>query len=241
MQATGSLVSQLLLGLAVTCSVTTESLFPRLAVSPFLRLPPELRNSIYELALQQPEPVVIRRLGKVWPECRQPSSQLPHHATALTRTCKLIRGEDTQLFYAINTFIILCEHVNHRYKLLPLCDFLDQIGQQNKSALRFINVDIGSFTDLYDNDVFGQLWLLAGLVGLEPQLKVQCTTPYEHDANITIELSLAMHDLKSSLEVQKRLFRAEMVATDIDGIYGYEFEEFCKEIEKLADDMDVLR
>ncbi|KAK5713593.1 hypothetical protein LTR15_011293 [Elasticomyces elasticus] len=239
MQAIGNLVSQLLRGLAITCLATTESLFPRLTESPFLRLPPELRNSIYKLALQQPEPASIRRLGKT--ESRQPSSQLPYHATALTRTCKLIRGEATQLFYAINTFIILCEHVNHRYKLLLLCDFLDQIGQQNKSALRSINIDIGSFTDFYDNDVFGQLWLLAGLVGLEPQLKVQCTTPYEHDANITIELSLAMHDLKSSLEVQKRLFRAEMVATDIDGIYGYEFEEFCKEIEKLADDMDVLR
>ncbi|KAK5725084.1 hypothetical protein LTR17_013283 [Elasticomyces elasticus] len=236
MQATGDLVSQLLDSFAITCSATTESFFPRLTESLFLRLPPELRNSIYELVLQQPEPIVIRRLGKALPESRQPSSHLPHHAKALTRTCKLIRRETAQLFYAINTFKFICDQ-----EILLLCDFLDRIGQQNKEALRSIIVDVDGFDYLYDNDVAWQLWLLAGVTRFEPQLEVQYTTIWEGPGDFgTIVLSLSVHDLKLSLEVQKRRFTAEMVANGLDA-WRHEFEEFCKQIEKLADNMDVLR
>ncbi|KAK3636411.1 hypothetical protein LTR56_014198 [Elasticomyces elasticus] len=229
MQATGSLVSQLLLGLAVTCSVTTESLFPRLAESPFLRLPPELRNLFYELALQQPEPVVIRRLGKVWPESRQPSSQLPHHAMALTATCRLIRQECGQLFYTLNSFVMLSRKDVPWDDKLQLPElFLEQIGLSNRLALRSLTVDLGGYReDWSDLQTVASRFRTIG--NQQPQIQVLvcklCFKPIW--GNVRFELDLPAKGMKQAIrdQLEKEWTRLTAVCEkDMDGCW---MEAYC--------------
>lgn len=63
------------------------------------KLPPELRVMVYELALTNPNPVVMGFRRRVE---RSKSNML-----ALTATCKLIRAESLPIFYQKNEFVFL--------------------------------------------------------------------------------------------------------------------------------------
>lgn len=64
------------------------------SASPLLRLPAELRNRIYELALTRQGP---RKMIKAWDR--------PGRQPGLTRTCRAIRAEALPIFYSINEFL----------------------------------------------------------------------------------------------------------------------------------------
>lgn len=68
--------------------------------SPLNKLPAELRNNIYELALHNPGGIDIDVMFANKIITAQASQQL----LALTETCKQIRQESLPLFYATNTF-----------------------------------------------------------------------------------------------------------------------------------------
>ncbi|KAK4550180.1 hypothetical protein LTR36_003147 [Oleoguttula mirabilis] len=110
--------------------------------SPLARLPPELRNRIYELALKSDRPFTLvfkHMLGQ------EPSAQ-QRHPTGLARTCKALRKEATQLFYAINAFEIQTDEspdyisTTCCYLVRNVRAFVDMIGASNACALRSITL-----------------------------------------------------------------------------------------------------
>lgn len=110
--------------------------------SPLASIPPEIRHQIYELAFYQSQPIQIS-----WCICRtSPPNTLtsdcgPADLLALTATCKLIREESTQLFYATNTFVMKCKRDDNKTHMLRR--FLSNIGEANTKALGSVIVDIG--------------------------------------------------------------------------------------------------
>lgn len=84
--------------------------------SPFVRLPPEMRNRIYELALSHHEPIEVHAVcpnnrfnrPSVWPITQS-------RLRALTQTCKAIRAESSKLFFASNDFVLLPDLHSRKY------------------------------------------------------------------------------------------------------------------------------
>ncbi|TKA83815.1 hypothetical protein B0A55_00172 [Friedmanniomyces simplex] len=153
---------------------------------PLLRLPPELRNYICELALRQPDPIIIRpRTVKhwLWPARTALTSHSTNpHPTTLTTTCKSARNYCTQLFHAANIFLFTCAET---YQHPENCDamphltqtFLHQIGPLNRLALHSLRFEVGatSFSVLTDTSPTSELSQLADLAGFETQIKeVRC-------------------------------------------------------------------
>ncbi|KAK5698217.1 hypothetical protein LTR97_007178 [Elasticomyces elasticus] len=229
MQATCDVLSQLLHKLTVTCSASTESLFPRLIESPFLRLPPELRNSIYELVLQQPEPVVICRRGKVWPQSQQLESHQPHHAMSLTATCRLIRQECGPLFYNLNSFVMLSRKDVPWDDKLQLPElFVEQIGLFNRLALRSLIVDLGGYRENW-SDLQTVVSRFRTIGNQQPQIQVlvckMCFKPIW--GNVRFELDLPARGMKQAIrdQLEKKWTRLTAVCDkDMDGCW---MEAYC--------------
>lgn len=78
--------------------------------SPFAKLPPELRDYIYEFALTHDEELTIDIID-YWKKdnYRQRINPVigPRHALSLTKTCKQIRAETGLMLYKLNTFTVL--------------------------------------------------------------------------------------------------------------------------------------
>lgn len=98
------------------------------------RLPPELRNTIYEHALYEP------RGAEIWTE------------PGLLRTCSAIRAEAELMYYAINDFSTTMheDYMNH-----DLCQWLQHKAGQRIGLIRAlkINVEMPSIRDKYSTDV----------------------------------------------------------------------------------------
>ena len=110
--------------------------------SPLSRIAREVRNRIYELVLTQPESVRIDESSFPIVFTRYQ----PHRRKllALTETCRAIRDECTQLFYATNEFSLVLRTSSRGLKKLPLAlqNFYTTIGESNSRALRRIVVDL---------------------------------------------------------------------------------------------------
>lgn len=140
--------------------------------SPLQRLPPKLRNHIYELYFAQESIIRLRtcaRVGRLGAEVKRLSDgglryePLHHHALALSATCRQIRNESTKLFYACNDFEIPMPGYNMSL-FVNIADcvvdrsleagrlFLDAIGLENAAALRSMAADMGV---VYVNDLEG--------------------------------------------------------------------------------------
>lgn len=79
--------------------------------SPLARLPPELRNQIFELALTDVSGYIYLRI-------------LRNHAQ-LTRVCRQLRAETLALFYSLHHFRI---PIISRKHVLQVCNLLQQLG-----------------------------------------------------------------------------------------------------------------
>ncbi|KAK5124311.1 hypothetical protein LTR85_002014 [Meristemomyces frigidus] len=114
--------------------------------SPLARLPPELRNDIYELALTHDRPYII-------PTEQRRRSGLS--GRGLMRTCRTVRAETTLLFYASNDFVFKCDSY---YSLGPKSHkcvkefqaFAGTIGEANAAALRSVSFSDESITCLVE-------------------------------------------------------------------------------------------
>lgn len=112
---------------------------------PFLRLPPELRNRIYDLALCTP--------GEIYPvgcECYVVCSDEPGAAAEklsininLLQTCKMIHAEGSALLYGANRFLFGAAGVSNLSGLYP---FLVRIGRSNRLQLRHLTISIPKLT-----------------------------------------------------------------------------------------------
>jgi hypothetical protein len=121
--------------------------------SPLKGLPAEIRNNIYELALTQDGPVMLGKEDSSWSWRR--ISDTKTQPLALTKTCKAIHSECTQLFYSINTFILRVGANISQYGLrLMVHRFRMGIGAANFSALRDVKVDFGEFSYQGRNGLF---------------------------------------------------------------------------------------
>lgn len=89
--------------------------------SPFQRIPPELRNMIWELALHQKSPPTFDNQAR--------AMNIEAHALALTATCRAIRTECLQVFFASNSFIIQGPGMPN------VRDLRDRIGCRNFEAV----------------------------------------------------------------------------------------------------------
>jgi len=124
--------------------------------SPLSKLPPELRNFIYELALHQDKPFNLH--WSPTQSVREAAwSHSPKQALALTATCHRIRSECSKLFYATNTFVLDCPDVGlefdpARYERV-LVDFIELIGMQNAATTRSVVFNIRKHF-IYDEKLY---------------------------------------------------------------------------------------
>ncbi|KAI7229122.1 F-actin capping protein [Hortaea werneckii] len=112
-----------------------EKMHSKMDNSPFTKLSAELRNDIYHLVLYSPEGFNITYIGNILFEdkvLRNENNQV--QPLALTATCKALRTETLQLFYAINTFTFKFKHFDSLQDILDA--FMDRIGNDCVRALR---------------------------------------------------------------------------------------------------------
>ena len=132
------------------------------------KLPAELRNQIYELALQQSHGVTVELTCQRNEMLRSRSEYenawtrrpLLQNSLSLTMTCKAIREESLGLFYSTNNFTLQLNLLNHdtAAALFEIADadhmadimwrgslrrWLASIGEKNHSCLRFVKLIIG--------------------------------------------------------------------------------------------------
>lgn len=108
--------------------------------SPLAKLPPELRNRIYELALRQENPVRLH--WTIWPEEKvhhMDATRSTPTILALTKTCRQIRQESNKLFYAVNRFIVDCRRMELCSTLMDV--LVQQLGKDNVVLAESIVLD----------------------------------------------------------------------------------------------------
>jgi len=123
--------------------------------SPLARLPPELRNNVYELALQQSNAVTVCLTKSTMNH----ASRLANidNTISLLQTCTQIRTEATQLFFSVNCFTVALDaDIVRRHGwargtpgrtadlLAPLRAFEDAIGEKYTSLLSSVVLRLGS-------------------------------------------------------------------------------------------------
>ena len=162
--------------------------------SPLNQLPAELLNHIFELAFQWQDPVVLKYNTSTYP----PSSRdnKIKNPRSLIQTCKTIRAEFSELFYATNTFIFLVHFPEH---FVPATKtFFNEIGEDNSAALRNVIVRfphriyrrLGKFT----LDVIDKTVRVRRLFKTKPSCALHIETTI---AVPSLDLRLDLQDLKS--------------------------------------------
>lgn len=112
--------------------------------SPLLQLPAELQLTIFEYAVQEPEPLLINcacdsSYHGDYDQWQEDSNAWkagilrPPHQPALTRTCSLIRHIALPMFYKQNTFRA---HYCYQADQDGAIEWLDRIGSKNRSLIR---------------------------------------------------------------------------------------------------------
>lgn len=121
-------------------------------VSSLSKLPGELRNRIYELALFQCGGVTVFVSGT------RPHLFLPtetKNILGLTETCKYMRYEASPVFCQVNQFVLISKYLGERYTgdihttrntqwERGLAEWLRNLGERNVKALSHVEVDIGT-------------------------------------------------------------------------------------------------
>ncbi|KAK3724911.1 hypothetical protein LTR37_000959 [Vermiconidia calcicola] len=107
---------------------------------PLLKLPPELRNRIYEFAVPSPNVVNL----EPWTFCWMPrgSGTPPIDQTlvaqpALSKTCRQIRAEALTIFYT-STVFLMDDYLDNRAAIEP---WLVAIGGENRARLRQVYIE----------------------------------------------------------------------------------------------------
>ncbi|KAK5725081.1 hypothetical protein LTR17_013280 [Elasticomyces elasticus] len=151
-----------------------DSIMDAMADSLFARLSPEMRNIIYEFALQQSEPIMVR-----WHDDRDDhpedvaSSSVDKYTTALAQTCRQIGKECGTMFYAINKFQF-DSSTDSIPKTTIVNRFLDTIGGENAKAMRFMSVDLGIYRSVLAHFLIHALQEILQFSTHNPHAKFEC-------------------------------------------------------------------
>ncbi|KAK5122089.1 hypothetical protein LTR85_004335 [Meristemomyces frigidus] len=109
--------------------------------SPLKRVPAELRNRIYELALHKPEGIIVRSyVPKMWAR--------RYVSIGLTMTCRELRRDATSMFYATNIFSIVADFFEHNDGPLDLAYveyWRRTIGPSNAGSLERLHLELGTY------------------------------------------------------------------------------------------------
>ncbi|KAK5743991.1 hypothetical protein LTR17_002329 [Elasticomyces elasticus] len=235
-----------------------QTIILTMATSPLLSISAELRNRIYELVLSQEEPIIVRG------EYEDLDSQYPNvsvlsfdrtaaHLTALTMTCKTIYGETRSLPYFLNTFVFenndIAFNPGWRETKSTARLFLQQIGPENRAALRSIRFD---FPKIYaainlPRDPFLDL---AQIAKEQPQItNFQCTATiffvYKQEAWNYVEQKQEVEiDVRKLLKSFKDLaigFLERSKALEKEGSAGEKNWLLAWRLSRTSTDMDRLR
>lgn len=183
--------------------------------SPLTRLPPELRNRIYELVLRSDDTIEIMDNGIVNGRLALYSRDAAEsRILALTITCGKVRAECLQLFYSVNTFLFNAQWTLNADKLRCMHIFRRIIGDQNAAALRNV-----AFSTSYEPKLSGQ--------PRQEKLATVMTQLYKHarkDTGCSYRLDLTIKPLiRGSATLLRRRGRpAVVVKMDM-----LEFEKSC--------------
>ena len=191
--------------------------------SPLARLPPEIRNQIYELALHQPKGCMIearRSTSKPGLQFKLAYWSTISDPTALTRTCKHIRRECVQMFYVINTF-----HVFIKDGCLTSdigSQFFEGMGEANSAALRefVLNIPPQAENTLICNPYkfFHLLKDLRKLPESHPGCAIRIQISLSYEQSCAHHATLNVTDLEASLDDVERDLR--WVLNYGDPLYG---------------------
>ncbi|KAK3636451.1 hypothetical protein LTR56_014238 [Elasticomyces elasticus] len=185
--------------------------------SPLSRIPAELRNRIYELALLQPEPITLTthmKINATEPCYTCAPSLAIQHPTALTMTCVAIHREASKLFYAPNAFE--CEHspVFGTSSTSPADQFLVDIGHPNRLAIRSLLFDVGPIHSAAR--LAEKLRDMMEFAEHEPHTKVGCVgfvplvnPPHAH------ALELDVRKLAISIERERQLVLNRLIEVEV--------------------------
>jgi len=211
------------------------------------RLSAEIRNQIYELALHQNDPINVRRKSESRTRVPPPPLRLEHevsHPMALTTTCRQIRAECVQLFYATNTFAINCGWSNCHGKKRQcergdkaLGDFLHQIGPSNTSALRAILFKTCSeaFTD---PAIFENTFMNASThAHLDPRLGIRCRVRFPLVSGPEYSSTILVSDFDTSMKMLVQDMRAHEDSADTSwGLLGClsDFIDYKRKVHLLS-------
>jgi len=190
--------------------------------SPLAKLPAELRNYIYELALTCDTPCRVRSVG-LNPQLLSPEQRQP---LGLTATCKAIRAEPTKLFYANNSFVFTngdSDCAFHRDQVQWFQIFAGKVGKANASVLQSVTIDVGRFDIVYA----GTRSLLVEAVVCAARLAKRypnCDFSVKARIDVSYTMGYPMHEMKLHLYLKdlKRSFgqaceSVEVQRAELDG------------------------
>ncbi|KAK3626872.1 hypothetical protein LTR56_012726 [Elasticomyces elasticus] len=145
--------------------------------SPLARLPPELRDAIYELVLTQEKPISLIVQSLLGGRTQRLQAQLDDcHGLAITMVCNAARHETSQLVFCCNTFTMTSRGTEHFYKAPgglqrvrqrvteELTDVVAAIGSKNAAVMKRIEISVG---EIYHLDCLEAI--LRELRGIAPQ------------------------------------------------------------------------
>ncbi|KAK3067532.1 hypothetical protein LTR53_015552 [Teratosphaeriaceae sp. CCFEE 6253] len=172
--------------------------------SPLLLLPPEMRNHIYELALHHPKPVMIDKFAGDIPEGeRMLYARFP--------------GPDkcSTMYYHNNTFEFWPKADVEIKSMLSA--FLTSIGQRNASAVRAINVDLGTYGTLRNALLRHRIIQLIRFAKMQPHITFLCKAFIDIVRGISHwQLRLHVDDVSGGLE-RLREEQLERLEGEVDG------------------------
>ena len=176
----------------------------------FLKLPGELRNSVYELCLLHQEPI------NPWADDKTLQELTP----GLLRTNKTVHREASSLFYAQNRFDFTAATPE------DVASFLGTIGRNNAGYIRHIYVNFPEFLHLEPGDVTlepGNITLEDDSIGIFANIQSGCAnlntlTTSAYSTN-TMQLRLDALDnpkiVTEALKLVDTLFRASSSLQEI--------------------------
>ena len=137
--------------------------------SPLLKLSPEIRNDIYELALRHGAAFLIGGNRDFDTRTDPVPKAKVKDAMGLTMVCSKVRNECLQLFYAVNRFKVKTEWRNDS-PFPAIRRFQAAIGRENASALRHIRVTFADTWRLQTNydDLIAYVTALLRLISQSP-------------------------------------------------------------------------
>ena len=178
-----------------------DSNIPRTTSSFVERLPPELRNRIYRLVLVANEPVNVVE------------SEINCY-TALLKTCRQIRSEASQIFFAENKFRAAFT-VNAKGTAV---DWLSSIGRERASQITALSIAPGAAKDVKKAVQHRQAWqvavetssdaLVRGIIASGVEIKhIRLTPPVLDSAHLSWTVSVAFMFEMLKLQLQYEMER----------------------------------